>query len=253
MKRSLSISATLVLALGLTSCTFLDELLNVNLFAEQMELSASDVQSSSISELLQLSESPSFYEAISEHKTELLFRIDDILSEATDPQEIQEAAILAADIIIYTSPAGELLANAAKLADGVDEEATIDEVLALILPSSIYSGGAVVDEVAFKAMIAAFEDANDYFIDIGDSIVGGEYASSAANAGDIAMGAFIGAVLGSVTPAEGHTDLDEYLLAALKGELATPPEFTIPDTMTPEYSYLDNILAAANLDSLLDL
>lgn len=253
MKRSISILLALILALNLASCTFLDELLTINLFPEAVELSASDVQSSSIDELLKLSGSPSFYDAVSEHKANLLTRIEAILADSTDPVEIQEAAILAADVILYTSPAGALLANAAKLADGVDAEATMDEVLALVLPASIFSGGVVVDEAAFLAMITAFEDANKFFIDIGESLEpSGEYATSAANAGDIAMGAFICAVLDSVEPPIGE-ELGPYLLDALNGTLGAPPEFTIPDTTTLEYSYLDAILASANLDDLLDL
>ena len=257
MKRSMLIILSLILALSLASCTFLDDLLSINLFAESMELGSSDVQSLSISELLVKSDSNAFYTNVKNDpavKTALLDKTQAVIDDGdATPLQIQEAGILGANVLIYTSPAGDLLANAAKLADGVDEDAGMDEVLALILPKSIYSGGVVVDEIAFKTMITAFEDANKYYVALGDSMEDGEYATSGANAGDLAMGAFISAVIDSVTLDEGYTERGEYLLAALNGTLTAPPVFDAPDLTMPEYSYLDAILAAANLGSLLDL
>jgi hypothetical protein len=253
MKRSMSILSTLILALSLASCTFLDDLLSINFFAESMELSASDVQNLSISELLVKSDSNAFFKAVkadTDVKTAILGITAGVIhDEAATPRAVQEAGILGANVLIYTSPAGDLLANAAKLVDGVEEGATMDEVLALILPTSIYSGGVVVNASAFLTMITAFEQANAYFVALGDSLAegSGEYATSVANAGDIAMGAFICAVLDNLV-VPGGGDLGQYLLDALNGEPVDAVEFDIPND-----PYLEAILNAANLGSLLDL
>jgi hypothetical protein len=243
----------LILALSLASCTFLDDLLSINLFAESMELSASDVQNLSISELLVKSDSNAFFKTVKSDPAVKEAVLDKTLAVITDPgatpQAKQEAGILGANILIYTTPAGALLANAAKLADGVDDGASMDEVLALILPTSIYSGGVVVDESAFLTMITAFKDANEYYVAIGTSLDAGsgEYATSAANAGDIAMGAFICAVLDNLV-VPGGGDLGLYLLDALNGKPVDAVEFEIPKD-----PYLEALLSAANLGSLLDI
>lgn len=256
MKRSFSIFAVLILVLGLASCTLLDDLLGVNLFAESLELSASDVQSSSIRELLAKSDSAAFYAAAGDDpavKTALLDKtrvvIDD---ESASPLAIQEAGILGANVLIHTSPAGDLLANAMALADGLPANPTMEDLLNLILPDSVYHGGALA-KGPFVEMINAFVDANVYYSAIGNSL-GAEYLTSEVSAGDIAVGAYLAAVLVSIDsiPAEYDRNVGAYLYAVL-AEGVGAPDFTAPDTNLAEYKYLANILDAAKLGSLLDL
>jgi len=256
MKRSMSILIALALMVSLASCTFLDELLSVNIFEETFELSAADAASASVGDLLAQSESEAFYKTVGSDpavKTAVLGKTADIINPVNSGDfttfEIQEAGILGASVIIYTSPAGDLLANAAGLADSPTEGiSTIDELLDLVLPASVYSGD-VLDETAFREMIDAFVDANAYYEAIGSNL-DGDYLTTSASAGDIAVGAFIAAAIGGLTIPVEYTDAGEYLYAVLTDDAITPPDFVSPNTDT---GYLANILDAANLGDLLDL
>lgn len=259
MKRSMTILLALALVLSLGSCTFLDDLLSVNLFAETFELSTADVEASSVEDLLVQSESEAFYdtlEADSEAKTALLDKTSEVLDdpEAT-PVAVQEAGILGANVLIYTSPAGDLLAKATGLADAATEDiATMEDLLDLIMPASVYSGDEIA-EGPFVDMINAFVDANVYYIAIGDSLdpaLEGDDLSSSASAGDLAVGAYIAAALDGLTNPNTvlYPTMGDYLFAALTDTAVLPPDFEAPDTTT---GYLANILNAANLGSLLNL
>ncbi|MFH2113477.1 MAG: hypothetical protein ABIJ86_03080 [Spirochaetota bacterium] len=255
MKRSMTILFALALAISLASCTFLDDLLNVNLFEETFELSTSDVTSSSVDELLVQSESDTFFETVEADPALKTAVLDKTLAVINDtgatPLAVQEAGILGASVIIYTSPAGDLLANATGLADGLPENATMEDLLDLIMPDSVYlDDGVTIDPEEFGKMIDAFVEANQYYTAIGDNL-GDDYLTSSASAGDIAVGAYLAAVLVSIDYT-GYTDIGDYLYAVLE-EGVTPPDFTAPDTTLPSYAYLDAILGAANLGDLLNL
>ncbi|MDX9957138.1 MAG: hypothetical protein RBT68_01740 [Spirochaetia bacterium] len=256
MKRSLVVLLAFALAMSLASCTFLDELLSVNLFEETMDLSVADVNSSSVGDLLALSESESFFEAVEDDpalETALLGKADEVIATSSDPLAIQEAGILAANVLIYTSPAGDLLANATGLADADPAGITnVDELLNLILPASVYSGDTI-NESAFREMIDAFLEANEYYVAIGTNL-GTDYLASEVSAGDIAVGAYLGAVLVSIDPIPlaYSGDVGDYLYAGVE-ESEPAPAVDDPDLTQLEYAYLDAILDAASLGELLDL
>jgi hypothetical protein len=260
MKRSLVVLLAFALAMSLASCTFLDELLSVNLFEETMDLSVSDVNSSSVGDLLVLSESEAFFEALEDDpavEAAVLVKTSYVIDPANianySDLEIQEAGILGANVLIYTSPAGDLLANATGLADADPAGITnVDELLNLILPASVYSGDTI-NESAFREMIDAFLEANEYYVAIGTNL-GTDYLASEVSAGDIAVGAYLGAVLVSIDPIPlaYSGDVGDYLYAVLE-ESEPAPAFDDPDLTQLEYAYLDAILDAASLGELLDL
>jgi hypothetical protein len=260
MKRSLFVLFAIALALSLASCTFLDQLLSVNLFEETMELSAADVESSSVGELLVLSESESFFEAL-EADPDAAAAVLGKTSYVIDPAnianysdlEIQEAGILGANVLIYTSPAGDLLANATGLADADPAGITdMEELLDLIMPDSVYTSGGGISKAPFVEMINAFVAANDYYIAIGTSLATTELVPE-GSAGDLAVGAFIAAAINEITKPGIYLTMGDYLYAALTDPLVDPPLFEDPDLAQSEYAYLDAILNAANLGDLLDL
>jgi hypothetical protein len=253
MKRSLVVLIAFAMALSLASCTFLDQLLSVNLFEETMELSAADVNSSSVGELLVLSESESFFEALEADpaaEAAVLAMTLDVVTTSSDPLEIQEAGILGANVLIYTSPAGDLLANATGLADADPAGITdMEELLDLIMPDSVYTGSGEISEGPFVEMVNAFVEAYDYYFAIGTSLATTELVPE-GSAGDLAVGAFIAAAINEITNPGPYPTMGDYLYAALTNPLVAPPLFEDPETDT---GYLANILNAANLGDLLDL
>lgn len=257
MKRSMSIILALILILSVASCTFLDELLSVNLFAESMELNASDVQTLSIRELLDKSDSNAFYKIVEDDpdiKPALLGRTAAIIDPESPTEysasEIQEAGVLGATVIINTSPAGDLLANTTALANGLPDNPTMEDLLDLLLPSTVYSNDELVED-SFVAMINAFVEADTYYQAIGTSLETTTLVAG-ASAGDLAVGAYLAAVITTVDKLSYDT-IGDYLYAVLTVEGEDAPDFTAPDTDLAEYSYLAAILDAAKIGDLLNL
>ena len=214
--------------------------------SESFELTPTDAASMSVAELLVQSESNDFFDAVKADSALMIAVLDNIFEVIYDSSasqlSVQEASILGAGVFIYTSPAGDLLANTAKLADpNAPEIVTIKDLFDQILPDSVYNG-ALVDEIAFKEMVAAIENANTFYAVLGYGL-DGDYLTSTVSAGEIAIGAYMGAVLESFNPVPIlYEDVGDYLYAVLNDE-ALPPNFTAPDTTTEGY-YLTNIINA---------
>ncbi|HOX19199.1 MAG TPA: hypothetical protein PKW82_12125, partial [Spirochaetales bacterium] len=117
-----------------------------------------------------------------------------------DPAEAQEAAAVAAEIIIYTSPAGVVVDNIIEVIAGdpaaldVEDPATL---IAAIIPPSITG-----DAAAFEETILGFLDAWEAYAALGASITGGELATVEVQAGDLIIPAAIGAALSELVAAE---------------------------------------------------
>lgn len=253
MRRFLSILLALLLVTGLASCTFLDDVLKVNIFAESIELSVSEVQQLDIRELLEQSDSKAYMAAIKSSAAVKNAVLEKALAVIEDPsasaRAVQEAGILGARVLINTSPAGELLANVITLADGLPETPTMEDLLDRIMPESVYAGSGQIAEAPFVSMINALVDADVYYRAIGENLEA-DYLATAVSPGDIAIGAFFAAVITGIEVPGGYTTVGDYLYAALTDEEVSPPDFESPDT---DSGYLANILDAASLGSLLDL
>jgi hypothetical protein len=266
MKRSMTILIALALVMSLASCTFLDDLLSVNLFEETREpMTSETVLNSTINELFMDSSELAFFDGISESvKLELTTKIEEFFDTIpTDPQEIQEAAVLGADILIYTTEAGPLLLNVMNLADDLSETPTIDEVLNKVMPASMYDGTEITNPGLFIEMVDAFLAADVYYQRIGESL-DGTYASPSINPDDIAVAAFISAAIAGIGPPidSGVTTIEEYLtsdpyngsLGAYLYEFMLDTSVNQPTFELPDFSvdgYLANIINASSLATIL--
>jgi len=257
MRRTITLLLALSLAAFFTACDGLDRLLEVNLYEPFAGVSNTDIQDASSDELLEMSDSDSFYETI-EEPDDVLPTIDAAMDVAA-PAEYQELAALGAMILLETSPAGDLMENlvaalptlGAGAEDGA-EEPDIGELLDLMLPDSVYGVDGELDPTAFTGMVEALVAANEYYELLGTSIgEDGEYAEGAdISAGDIATAALVSAIVANVVPPEGSTT-SEFLLLLLDPD--TDPDdpdltggtFEMPDM---ESGYLANLLAAGGLD-----
>lgn len=181
-----------------------------------------------------------------------------------DPAEAQEAAAVAAEIMIYTTPAGEVVDNIIEVIAGdpaalnVDDPATL---VAAIIPPAI-SG----DPVAFEETILGFLDAWEAYAALGASITGGELATDEVQAGDLIIAAAIGAALdqimteyyvGLIPVVYADEDAARVALAAdlfalFDGDPLNDPDYSLmadpTTTFLAEGSPLANILLAAGFD-----
>jgi hypothetical protein len=248
MKRYLQLAAAAALALSLASCDALDKLLSVNLFYTPLEVSASDIQGMSLSELERLSKSPEFYPAVfSDPAAKSAFKDKVATGLASgNPATVQQSAILGADMLIYGSGADQVINNVINSMTDILDNPPLDDddfqaLIEAIVPTSLLG-----DEAAFKSMINAMVDAADYYDKLGESIGTGDYAYGGANAGEIAMNALLATMVYSVTVPGIYTDAGDYFYYLLT-DLA-------PDTPTVSFStegnHLANLLAAAGLDSI---
>ncbi len=191
-----------------------------------------------------------------------------------DPAEAQEAAAVAAEIMIYTTPAGEVVDNIIEVIAGdpaalnVDDPATL---VAAIIPPAI-SG----DPVAFEETILGFLDAWEAYAALGASITGGELATDEVQAGDLIIAAAIGAALDAlmdqfypydgtlVTEEDARASLAADLIKLFDGDTSNDPTYlmtdptlvggflyagdpdALPDPIPPAPLY--NILLAAGFD-----
>lgn len=262
MKRVLTIVLAISIGLSMTACDMLDRVLQVNIFEPFSAVSEKDISSADAATLLALSGSESFYKTLAsapEKKAEVLVKLDAAIANPDTPTATrQELLVLAAQIELQTTPAGDLVNNIGGLinelmakgsqpsGDGMD----LGKLIESIIPKSVASNGTV-NRDAFIAMINGLDGANDYFMALGNSIPGGAYDNSAnVSAGDVAQGAVVAAIIAGIEPPVGYDSTGGYLYDLLKDPDNTPPpakEFAMPDFKT---GYLNNLLRAAKLDTL---
>ena len=256
MKRTTSIVLAAAIALSMTACTALDSILGFNLFTGLAAVSESDIQEANVAELKDLSGSPSFYDTIAEDdalKVAVLLTINEERAVlATDTADYQELTLLAAQIELQTTPAGELVNNIGGIFDDVAAGTLgtdIGFIMEQILPVSVFSVGTITDEAAFVAMIDALVAADLYYSDLGGSLVDGAYAAdSAIVPGDVAQSAIVAAMVGNLVPPAGYTT-GEYLIDLIN-EVPGTPEITFDMDAVLTDPSLVNILTAAGMGSL---
>jgi len=254
MKRTATIILALAIALSMTACEALDAILNVNLFSSMAAVKAADIEGADAGTLVELSASPSFYDTLAGDaalKSDVIDTIDAALPGAA-PADEQELLVLAANIELQTTPAGDLINNIGSflsdMIEGPEPVASeIEDLVRGILPDSVLGAGGVIDETAFLAMIAGLEDANDRYDLLGDTIVDKKYAPGAEIvAGDVAQSALVTALVVAIPLQAGFPTRGEYLYALLTEPTTLDPAgFTFPD-MTLGTS-LGNILSAAGI------
>lgn len=255
MKRTIMIVLAIAVALSMTACSALDALLSVNVFAPFAGVSAGAIEKATPDELVEMSESESFYETLAddpELKETVLTNIDEAMAATTDSATYEELAVLAANIELQTTPAGDLINNVGDLfgsllsGDSGGTEPDAETLISGMIPDEVISADGEIDEIAFVAMIDALVAANDYYVLLGDAIGTDGYAEDAdISAGDVAQAAIVSAVIAAIPTPTGYTS-GEYLFALLTEEPGTPEmgEFTMP---AMDSGYLSNILAAAGL------
>ena len=245
-------------ALSMTACSALDAILQVNILKGLAALKADDIAEADTDTLLQMSESTSFYDALADDpavKAEVLDTIDAGIVGAPDTAEEQELAVLAADILLRTTAAAELVNKVADIAASLMTDGAIADFEVLIdtiVPDSLYADDGSVDQAAFTEMIDALLAADAYYQELGSTIgAGGDYVDGAdVSAGDVAQSALIAAVIKEVSLSlpGAYTDTGTYLYDLLTVPMTPEPtvDFDMP-LMTPGSGYLGNLLAAAGL------
>jgi hypothetical protein len=253
MKRTITIALAAAVALSMTACSALDAILQVNILKGIAALKADDIADADADTLLQMSNSGSFYDALADDpavKAEVLDTLDAGIVGDADTADEQELAILAADILLRTTAAGDLVNKVAAIAADLFQE-TIDtnlqELIVTIVPASLLTEDGSVKEGAFLEMVDALLDADAYYQKLGNGIPTGVYAPdadiSASDAGNIAQSALIAAVVAAVVPTGGLTT-GEYLFSLLTSPNPEVDTFVLPNM---ESGYLGNLLKAAGL------
>jgi len=258
MKRTTTIVLAAAIALSMTACTALDSILGFNLFAGLAAVNESEIEDANAAELKDLSSSPSFYEMLAEDSTgELKAAVLVTINEerailATDTAGYQELTLLAAQVELQTTPAGELVNNIGGIFDDVAAGTLgtdIGSIMEQILPVSVFSAGTITDELAFVAMIDALVLADDYYQDLGGALVDGAYATdSSIVPGDVAQSAIVAAMVSNLVPPAGYTT-DKYLIDLINGVPDTP-EITFDMDAVLNDPDLINILTAAGMGNL---
>ncbi|MBN1519613.1 MAG: hypothetical protein JW923_05930 [Spirochaetales bacterium] len=264
MNRVLAIVVAVIAALSLASCDFLDSILGVNIFEARYELSADEAANMSVDELSTEADNPGFFEAVAEDpalEDEILAEVDDVIADpgSTDA-EVEAAAILGAEVLIYGSPAGELINNAASelpylMDTPPDSGESIRDFVSSIIPPSLYVDG-VLDRAAFTLMVDDLLASLTYFETIGTLLEanGGDYLDPEANAGEIAQNALVAAMVNAVTPSATWLvlnpggSLGDYLFDLLTDETTDPPDSYLPPDS--ETGYLYWILEAAGMGDI---
>lgn len=254
MKRTIMIVLAIAVALSMTACSALDALLSVNVFAPFAGVSAGAIEKATPDELVEMSGSESFYETLAddpELKDAILDKIDEAIVGEPDTAAEQELVILAANIELQTTPAGDLINNVGDLfgsllsgeSDGTEPDA--ETLISGLIPDEVISEDGVIDETGFVAMIDALVAANAYYVQLGDAIDDGYADGADISAGDVAQAAIVSAVIAAIPTPAGYTP-GEYLYDIVTEVPGTPEmgEFTMP---TMDSGYLYNILAAAGL------
>ncbi len=267
MKRFAILLLVIAFVLPFTACSMLDDLMSKNALAgiSKPNLTSDKVAEMSSTELYQDSQSPSFYTALAEDPAlaaATLANVDAVLASgtATDAQ-IQEAALVGASVMLETTQAAPLIDNIVALLPslaGGDSTTTnpMDSATALIeaiMPTN--PDGTELSEAEFTDMINALVTANDYFVQLGDSLdPAAGYTDPTMNAGEIAQNALVAAIVSSIEPPAG-TDLGTYLYDLMNPVAGAPapvaPEVVIPDAAAG--SALGNLLAAAGMGDIAGL
>jgi len=255
MKRTTMIVLATIAALSMTACDGLDKILQTNVFESFAAVSAKEIENATPDELIVLSGSDSFYEELAGTENEaakeaVLVKIEAALVDPkTPPETKQELAVLAANVELQTTPAGELITNLAKSLEELSTggEPEMGELIGSILPAELLGSDDKLDpakEDDFIAMINALDAADAYYQTLGAQIGTDGYAAGAdISAGDVAQSALVAAMVGAIAPPPSVSTGD-YLYTLLTDPNATPTEYTMPAT---DSGYLFNILAAANM------
>lgn len=256
MKRTTTIALVAAIAITMTGCDALDAVLGYNMFSSLAAVDAKEISEADAETLVELSDSDSFYDTLEDDaalKGTTLIKIDTAIGGSIDSATDQELAVLAANIYLQTTAAGDLINNVSSLMVELIDEPTpdysdLERIISGLVPDSLKGSDGTIDQVAFLAMITALEEADAVYQDLGGAIGTGGYASGTdIVAGEIAQNALLAAVIAAVVPPTGTTGA--YLYALLT-EPATPdpdssvfPAFPV---MTSG-SYLGNILVAAGI------
>ena len=258
MKRTTTIVLAAAIALSMTACTALDSILGFNLFAGLAAVNEAAIKEANATELLDLSGSDSFYDTMTEDttgtlKVEVLVTINDQRAVlATETADYQELTLLAAQVELQTTSAGELIDNIGGIFDDVAAGTLgtdIGSIMEQILPDSVFSAGTITDEAAFVAMIDALVAADLYYESLGVALVDGAYAdNSDIVPGDVAQSAIVAAMVGNLVPPLGYTT-GEYLIDLINGVPGTP-EITFDMDAVLGDTALSNILTAAGMSDL---
>lgn len=250
MKRTMTIVLLAALALSLSGCEGLDAILSVNVFGGLAGVSPDAIAEAEPADLLVMSGSPSFYEALADDpaaKTAALATIDTALTTAVGADK-EKLLVLAATIEIRSTPAVDLIDNVGGVleslmggGDAASEEIDPEDLMADLVPPA-----ALESPEAFAVMYNALVNADTYYQSLGEDLGADAVYESDVSAGDIAQTALIAAVVVAIEPPATYTGTDAQYLY----ELITDPDNTpAPDTFTMpdmETGYLANILAAAN-------
>jgi len=218
-----------LVALALVSCDFMYE---TNFFQTEMGVDATELSKASVADLNEMADSPSFFTALAEDeeaKTAVLDNLDEVIADpASTPEEVAEASLLAAEVEIYSSPAGDLVSNVGELlisavsggeggepVDMEDPEALINA----LLPESVVDEetGEIVED-SFVAMINALNDSYAYYVEFSEAMDPADYTSS--ELGDAAMTAMMASIIASIDPVAGYDSPGDLIYAALTGEYA---------------------------------
>lgn len=266
MKRTIMIVLAIAVALSMTACSALDALLSVNVFAPFAGVSASAIEKATPDELVEMSESESFYETLAddpELKDSVLATIEDAMdAEPASSASYQELAVLAANIELQTTPAGDLINNVGDLIGSLisgdtssgGEEQDFGDMITSLMPPEVVAEDGTVNQEAFIDMINALDAANVYYEQLGLAIGDTGYAEgSDISAGDVAQAALVSALVSGITVPAGYEDTypttGDYLYALLTDSSGAVPESEM-DMTALESVYMTNLLAAAGLDTL---
>lgn len=256
MKRTTTIALVAAMALTMTGCDALDAVLGFNMFASLAAVDSKEISEADAATLVELSDSDSFYDTLEDDaalKGTTLTKISDAIGVSIDSAADQELAVLAANIHLQTTAAGDLINNVSSLIVDLIDEPTpdytdLEGIISGLVPDSIKSSDGSIDQDAFLAMIIALEEADVVYQDLGGAIITGAYASGTdIVAGEIAQNALLAAVIAAVVPPTGTTGA--YLYALLTEPTTPDPDSSVfpafPDMTSG--SYLGNILAAAGI------
>jgi hypothetical protein len=256
MKRTMIVVLTVAVAITMTACDALDSMLNYNLFASLAAVSPKEIAKADAATLVKLSASDSFYSTLATDPTlkeSSLKKIEEAMSaDPPSSSNYQELAVLAANIHLQTTAAGDFINNVSGLmVDLIDESAPdfsdLERIIGGLVPGSIKSSDGSINKASFLAMITALEEADNAYRDLGLAIGSGAYASGADIVpGEVAQNALIAAIVATVVPPSGTRG--EYLYALLTNPATPDPDSTVfPSFPDMETGYLGNILSAANI------
>lgn len=219
--RALCAVLAVLLVFALVSC---DAMLGMgNFFSTPLKVDEASLAKTSLSDLADLTASPSFFTALATDqaaKKAVLDNLDTVIATSTDPAEKAQAAQLATEVLIYTTPAGDLITNlgdalfSGALAGG-DEGGETDFLKAIMPPSVMDKDGNIADENAFKAMINAFDDSYDYFVTFSQNFDETKYSDT--ELGDMAATALIASAIKSIETPAGYATKGDFMLALIDG------------------------------------